>query len=139
MNKLEKRTIFLNTLFNLASALMSAFVSVYLYVYTDSLVIMTIYTIIRIGLFPISFILGSKISKKVPFPYTYALGLINADKLIKDGRIEKMIKEKSIIIDFICNFCSGDFRCDYHFDSIFIKSNIRFVIYGYGLCLSYAD
>lgn len=25
---------------------------------------------------------------------TYALGLINADKLIKDGRIEKMIKEK---------------------------------------------
>ncbi|MCQ2787249.1 MAG: xylose isomerase, partial [Bacilli bacterium] len=25
---------------------------------------------------------------------TYALGLINADKLIRDGRIEKMIKEK---------------------------------------------
>lgn len=76
MNKLEKRTIFLNTLFNLASALMSTFVSVYLYVYTDSLVIMTIYTIIRIGLFPVSFILGSKIAKKVPFTYTYALGLI---------------------------------------------------------------
>ena len=75
MNKLEIRTTILNTIFNFASTLMSAFVSVYLYCYTDSLVIITIYTIIRIGLFPFSFIVGSKIAKKVPFTVTYALGL----------------------------------------------------------------
>lgn len=54
---------------------MSTFVSVYLFVYADSLIIMALYIIIRIGLFPVSFILGSKIAKKVPFTVTYAMGL----------------------------------------------------------------
>ena len=76
MTNLEIRTTLLNTLFNFAATLVSSFVSVYLYVYADSLIIMSIYTIIRIGLFPVSFILGSKISKKVPFTYTYTIGLI---------------------------------------------------------------
>lgn len=76
MNKLEIKTIVLNTLFSFASTLMSTFVSVYLYVHADSLVLMTIYTIIRIALFPPSFIIGSKISKKYNFTITYSIGLL---------------------------------------------------------------
>ena len=76
MNKLEIKTIVLNTLFSFASTLMSTFVSVYLYVHADSLVLMTIYTIIRIALFPPSFIIGSKISKKYNFTVTYSIGLL---------------------------------------------------------------
>ena len=76
MSSLEIKTITLNTLFSFASTLMSVFVSVYLYVHADSLVLMTIYTIIRIALFPPSFIIGSKISKKYNFTVTYSIGLL---------------------------------------------------------------
>lgn len=76
MSKLEIRTTILNTLFNFAATLVSSFVSVYLFVYADSLIIMSMYTIIRIGLFPINFIIGSKIAKKVPFTVTYFIGLV---------------------------------------------------------------
>lgn len=75
MSKLETRTILLTSLFNIASSLVSSFVSVYLFVYADSLVIMALYTIIRISLFPPFFIIGSKIAKKMPFTVTFAIGL----------------------------------------------------------------
>ena len=75
MNKLEKRTILLNTLFQFGYNLASNFLSVYLFVYADSLITMSIYTIIRIGLFPVFFMLGNKITQRRPFAATYAIGL----------------------------------------------------------------
>ncbi|MDO4940701.1 MAG: MFS transporter [Erysipelotrichaceae bacterium] len=75
MSKLEIKTICLTSLFNIASTLVSSFVSVYLFVYADSLVIMALYTIIRISMFPPFFMIGSKIAKKVPFTITFSIGL----------------------------------------------------------------
>lgn len=76
MNILEKRTTILNGIFTVGNTLASLFLNVYLYTYTNSLVIMCIYTIIRISLFPLFFILGSKIVKKHYFSYTFAIGLV---------------------------------------------------------------
>lgn len=76
MSNLEKRTILLNSIFSFGSSLMSNFVSVYLFIYTKSIPMMCLYIIIRIGLFPVFFILGNKISKKHPFTLTYILSLI---------------------------------------------------------------
>jgi len=75
MNKNEIKTITTNTLYCFADALVSTFVSVYLYVYADSLIIMNIYTMIRIALFPISHSIGLKFANKLPFTVSYALGL----------------------------------------------------------------
>jgi len=75
MNKLEKRTIILNTIFSFGSALVSNFVSIYLFIYTKSIPMMCLYIIIRIGMFPIFFIVGSKLVKKHPFTLTYTIGL----------------------------------------------------------------
>jgi len=67
--------IALNTIYNFGSALVSSFISVYLYIYTNSLPLMCLYIIVRIGLFPVFFIIGNKISKKHTFAVTYVLGL----------------------------------------------------------------
>lgn len=75
MNTLEKRTILLNTIFSFGSALVSNFVSIYLFIYTKSIPLMCLYVIVRIGMFPIFFILGSKLLKKHPFTLTYTIGL----------------------------------------------------------------
>ena len=76
MSNLEKRTIILNTIFNFGSTLVANFISVYLYIYTKSIPMMCLYIICRIGMFPIFFILGSKIVKKgKPFTVTYTIGL----------------------------------------------------------------
>lgn len=50
----ETTTILIACLFNLANAMSAVFMNVYLYAYTGSLVVMSIYTIVRIGLFPFS-------------------------------------------------------------------------------------
>lgn len=76
MSKLEKRTILLNFLFNIGYVLATNFVSVYLFVYSKSLITMSIYTIIRIGLFPPFFMLGNKLSKKYNFALTYTIGIV---------------------------------------------------------------
>lgn len=72
---LEKRTIILNTVFNFGATLVANFIYVYLYIYTKSIPMMCLYIICRIGMFPIFFILGSKIVKKHPFTITYTIGL----------------------------------------------------------------
>lgn len=76
MNILEKRTVLLNAIYNISSTFSLLFLNVYLYAYTGSLVITCLYTIIRIGMFPIFFILGSKIVKKHNFSLTFTIGLI---------------------------------------------------------------
>lgn len=76
MNKLEKRVVIINAVFNLSSTFSSLFLNVYLFVYAKSLPLMCIYTIIRIGLFPLFFILGSKIVKKRSYSLTYSVGLV---------------------------------------------------------------
>lgn len=75
LNKLEIRTIILNGIFNLGYGLSTMFLNVYLYAYTGSLITMSLYTIIRIGLFPFFFIWGCKLTKKHEFVLTYAIGL----------------------------------------------------------------
>jgi len=75
MTKLEKMTLALNAIFNFGAVLVSSFISVYLYIYAESIPLMCLYIIVRIGLFPIFFILGNKISKKHTFAVTYVLGL----------------------------------------------------------------
>ena len=76
MNILEKRTVTLNTIFNFGATLVSQFISVYLYIYTKSIPMMCLYIIVRIGLFPVFFILGNRLSRKHSFTLTYTLGLI---------------------------------------------------------------
>lgn len=75
MSALEKRTILLNTIFQFGSALVSLFISVYLFVYTNSIPLMCLYIVFRIGMFPFFFIAGYKLSKKYPFTLTYSIGL----------------------------------------------------------------
>ena len=75
VSKLEKWTIGLNTIFNFGSVLVANFISVYLYVYTKSIPMMSLYIIVRIGLFPVFFALGYYLSKKHSFTVTYILGL----------------------------------------------------------------
>lgn len=75
MSKLEKWTISLNTVFNFGSVLVANFISVYLYVYTKSIPMMSLYIIVRIGLFPLFFALGYQLSKKHTFTLTYIFGL----------------------------------------------------------------
>jgi len=75
MTKLEKMTITLNTIFNFGAVLVSSFISVYLYIYTNSIPLMCLYIIVRIGLFPVFFMLGNIVSKKHTFAVTYVLGI----------------------------------------------------------------
>lgn len=75
MTKLEKRLILLNSIFNFGATLVSMFITVYLYIYANSIPLMCLYIIFRIGCFPIFFIIGNKLSKKYPFTLTYGLGL----------------------------------------------------------------
>lgn len=75
MSNLEKRTALMNSIFCFGSSLVSMFITVYLYIYADSIPLMSLYIIVRIGLFPLFFILGNKLSKKYPFSLTYFLGL----------------------------------------------------------------
>ena len=72
----EKRIVTINALYNMATTLSQVFVNVYLYEYTGSLVVMSIYTIIRIGLFPLAFAFGGKVSHKIKFSYIITTGLL---------------------------------------------------------------
>lgn len=75
MSSLEKRTVALNAVFNLSSTFSTLFLNVYLFAYAKSLPLMCVYTIIRISLFPLFFIIGSKLVKKHSFTLTFSLGL----------------------------------------------------------------
>lgn len=76
MTGLEKRTVLLNTLFNFGAVLVSLFISVYLYVYTDSIPIMCLQVICRIMMFPVFFTVAYKLSLRVKLGVTYTIGLV---------------------------------------------------------------
>lgn len=75
MTKTESRLVLINSLFNFANVLSTSFVSVFIYEYTKSLVMMSIYTIIRIALFPLFFTIGGKAVRKVSYSVTISGGL----------------------------------------------------------------
>ena len=72
----ERLLILINCFYNLANAMSAVFMNVYLYAYTGSLVVMSIYTIVRIGLYPFFFTIGGKWAQKHRFSQTLTAGLI---------------------------------------------------------------
>lgn len=72
----EKLMIAINCLYALANAMSAVFMNVYLYAYTGSLVVMSIYTMIRIGLFPFFFTIGGKWAQRHRFSHTLTAGLL---------------------------------------------------------------
>lgn len=72
----EKAMILICCLYSLASGMSAVFMNVYLYAYTKSLIVMTIYTMIRIGMFPLFFTLGGKYTLKHRFSHTLSAGLL---------------------------------------------------------------
>ncbi len=71
----EKLLIIVCTIYSLASGMATVFMNVYLYNFTESLVGMTIFTILRIAMFPVMFTLNGKIFKKAKLGYPLAAGL----------------------------------------------------------------
>lgn len=71
----ELAMMVINGTFIFVMSLASVFVNVVLYVISGSLVTMTLYTIIRFGLFPFAFMLGAKLSNKYKIVYALILGL----------------------------------------------------------------
>ena len=76
LSRNEKVMLLINCFVNMANAMSAVFVNVYLYAYTESLVTMAIYTIIRIAMFPPFFTLGGKLANKKSFSVTLTFGLI---------------------------------------------------------------
>ena len=72
----ERMVVIINSFFTLANAMSAVFMNVYLYAYTGSLVVMTIYTIVRIGLYPFFFTVGGKWAQRRPFGEPLTAGLI---------------------------------------------------------------
>lgn len=75
ISKLEIKTIILNSLYSFGANLVGNFVNVYLYVYADSFITMSIYTFIRILCYPFASIIALNISKKKSFSVIYGTGL----------------------------------------------------------------
>lgn len=72
----EMTTMVIASLYNLANAMSAVFMNVYLYAYTGSLVVMSVYTMVRIGLFPFFFTLGGKWAQKHSFAGPLSVGLV---------------------------------------------------------------
>jgi YQGE family putative transporter len=78
MNQLsadEYKMTAVNCIYNLCSGMASVFMNVYLYIYTGSLVMMALYTAIRIAMFPPFFTLAGKIADRHSFSHTLTIGL----------------------------------------------------------------
>lgn len=76
MDANEKRMVIINSIFSLCSNMASVFLNVFLYTYTGSLWSMALYTILRIGMFPIFFPVAGKIAYKKKYSTTLTVGLI---------------------------------------------------------------
>ena len=76
MTRNEKLMITVTTLFAFANQMSQMFMNVYLYNYTGSLVVMSIYALIRVGLFPPLEWIAGKISVKKSYAFTLTLGMI---------------------------------------------------------------
>lgn len=75
MSKNEKLVCLISGLWTLGNTMSAVFVNVYLYAYTGSLVVMTIYCMIRIGLFPLFFTIGGKWAQRKNYSQTLIMGL----------------------------------------------------------------
>ena len=71
----EQAMMVINGLFIFVMSLASVFVNVVLYVISGSIVTMTLYTILRFGLFPFAFMLGAKLSNQRKIVFSLILGL----------------------------------------------------------------
>lgn len=76
MTKNEKLVCLICGLWTFGNTMSAVFVNVYLYTYTGSLVVMTLYCMIRIGLFPLFFSIGGKWAQRKGFKQTLISGLI---------------------------------------------------------------
>jgi len=68
--------IVITSLWAMANTLSAVFVNVYLYAYTGSLVVMTIYCMIRIAQFPLFFTLGGKWAQRKGFAWPLSTGVV---------------------------------------------------------------
>jgi YQGE family putative transporter len=75
MSSLEKRTVVLNSVFNFGNTLAGSFLSVYLYVYTGSLLITSLYSLVSMALHAVFFVWADRINRKKPLAVTFACGL----------------------------------------------------------------
>ncbi len=75
MSRNEKILIVVNASYILAATMAAVFVNVYLYVFTKSLQTMTIYSMLRFGLFPLGFFFGGILSRKLRLSGSLATGL----------------------------------------------------------------
>lgn len=71
----EQAMMVINGLFIFVMSLASVFVNVVLYVISGSIVTMTLYTILRFGLFPLAFMLGAKLSNQRKIVFSLICGL----------------------------------------------------------------
>ena len=76
MTRNEKLLIAVNALYFLGGTMSGVFVNVYLYSFTGSLTEMTVYAMIRFGLFPLGFLLGGYFSKRTHLAWTLTSGLV---------------------------------------------------------------
>ncbi len=76
LSKNEKLVVAITSLWALANTMSAVFVNVYLYAYTGSLVVMTIYCIIRIGLYPFFYTVAGKWAKRKNFSQPLTMGLL---------------------------------------------------------------
>ena len=76
MNRQEKLAIAIQSLFNFADVMYRMFVSVYLYVYTNSLVKTTVYTLIRFTVLVLFIYISGLLNKKHKLSFTFFIGLL---------------------------------------------------------------
>ena len=79
MKKLSRNELLMitvNCIFTLCSQMASVFMNVYLYTYTGSLVVMAIYTAVRIGIYPLFFMLAGKMAVKNSYSRSLTFGLL---------------------------------------------------------------
>lgn len=76
MTSLEKRMVLMNALFNIVFTLFLSFVSVFLYAYTKSFVVMSLFVVCRVGVFPIMFRLANIITRKKPYAFCMGIGIV---------------------------------------------------------------
>lgn len=76
MTRNERLLIAVNALYFLGGTMSGVFVNVYLYSFTGSLTEMTVYAMIRFGLFPLGFLLGGHFSQRSHLARTLTAGLI---------------------------------------------------------------
>jgi len=104
VSKLEKRMIALRLFYTIANTLSKSFVNVFLYEYTKSYMVMTLYSFIRCGLFPVSDIIGTKIIKKHSYalPIGISLVIISLSLLCALGGTDYFIKNKFYVLIVAC-------------------------------------